>query len=133
MLNLPHHASYKKIVRYITAGVTGALIHFLVLITLKEIFFCSILLSTTTAFIIAGISSFLLQKYWTFKNKGTSEISLQMALYIVVALTNVGVNAGLMWFFSIKLGFYYLVAQVITSGLIAIESYILYNRIVFRK
>lgn len=119
--------------RFIISGLTGAAVHFLILISCKEVLHLSVLLSTTIAFIIASVVSFLLQKLWAFKNyeKG-SAIPLQIFRYLLVATLNVGVNALLMHLLVNIFGVHYIISQIITSGLIAIESFILYRMFVFK-
>lgn len=119
--------------RFVVSGATGTVVHFFFLIIGKEIIGFSIIASTTIAFIIASTVSFLLQKIWTFKNYNTAVIHLQAIRYLCIALINMGINAILMHMLSDRLAIYYLIAQFITSGLIAIESYLLYRFIVFKE
>lgn len=129
---LLYNKKERGILRFLISGTTGALVHFLILIFSKEILDLSIILSTTLAFSLASVVSFLLQKIWVFKNydKG-SAISHQAFRYLLVTILNVGINAILMHILVNIFGIYYIISQIVTSGLIAIESYILYKSLVF--
>ncbi len=126
------NTTFNSIHRFIVSGLTGAVVHFLVLISCKEILGFSIIISTTIAFTLASFVSFLLQKLWAFRNyeKGGA-ISRQVSRYLFVTILNVGLNALLMHILVNKFEIYYIVSQIITSGLIAIESYVLYKFVVF--
>ncbi len=129
---LLYNKKERGILRFLISGATGALVHFLILIFSKEILDLSVILSTTLAFSLASVVSFLLQKIWVFKNydKGNA-IPRQAFLYLLVTILNVGINAILMHILVNIFGIYYIISQIITSGLIAIESYILYKSLVF--
>lgn len=121
----------KKIQRYLVSGTTGALVHFFVLILLTELFETNVIFATTIAFICASVISFSMQKLWTFQDKGLN-IKYQVSSYLLVGTVNIFLNGSLMHFFVFRLELQYILAQFLTSGLIALESYFLYKHFVFR-
>lgn len=135
MLTISRHARipepFKRISRFVFSGGMGALTHFGILILMTELAGTGVILSTTTAFVAASGVSFSLQKVWTFKDRSLHAVPIQMLLYIIVALLNLVLNAALMYVLTEHLDLHYLAAQLITSGLIAAESYLLYKYVVF--
>ena len=119
------------ITRFIVSGTTGALIHFCILILFYETLNASLLFSTTVAFLVASIVSFTLQKFWAFQERSSVAIPRQAFLYLFLTGTNIVVNGYLMHWFTETLSLQYLLAQIFTSGLIAVESYFFYKRVVF--
>lgn len=121
--------------RYILSGGTAAFVNLAGLYILVRFFGFHYLLSATIAFIIAFIVSFLLQKYWTFGNfeRQRGVVQKQLSTFFLIALINLGLNTTLMYFFVGMCGFWYMFAQFLSSGLIALSSFFLYKIFVFKK
>lgn len=124
---------FKKIVRFSVSGVSGAVVHFLILISLVEIGNLPTVLATTIAFLSAATVSFTMQKVWTFKNYDQKRTPVQAGVYIAIGACNIVINAFLMYLLVNRLLFSYLPSQIVTSSIIAIESYFLYHYVVFRQ
>lgn len=122
---------FRKIKRFIISGGIGTLTHFGILIFLTEYIGFTVMFSTTVAFIFASVVSFTLQKLWTFESYSLHTVPSQMILYLGVTAMNITFNALSMYILHERLGWYYLLAQFLTSGMIAVESYTLYRYFVF--
>ncbi len=120
-------------VRYLIAGGTGALVHFAVLIGLVEYAGFYAVTASVCAFSVAFFVSFTLQKFWAFRNYKRSDSARQAGSYLLIGLMNLVINAVLMYLFVESLHLWYILAQVITTALIAVESYVLYTYIVFNQ
>jgi putative flippase GtrA len=124
---------YKKIVRFLISGGVAFTVHFAILIPLVEIGKLHPVLASVVAFVFAFGVSFTLQKFWTFKDPSITEAPMQVTRYFGIALMNLGLTALLMYVFVERSRIYYILAQIMTTGLIAIESYFLYKYLVFTK
>ena len=122
----------KKLARYIVAGGTGAIVHLSVLTALVELLNIYPVLASIGGFLCAFGVSFSLQKFWTFRNHDRATAPRQMMIYFGIQVVNLGLNVLLMYAFIEWVGIQYFVAQVATIGLLAIESYVLYSKVVFR-
>jgi glycosyltransferase involved in cell wall biosynthesis/putative flippase GtrA len=122
-----------RTVRYLIAGGIAASVHLGLLFILTSFFSVWYIVSTTFAIIAASVVSFLSHKFWTFKDKDVSKINLQTAYYLAMQGANVLINLGLMYILVDKLGFWYMTAQIISSGAIAFESYLVYRFFVFKS
>lgn len=120
-----------KVLRFIIAGSLGAITDLTILYILTDIWGVWYVFSTIVAFSMAFIVSFILQKFWTFKNYSKSAIRKQVPIYFVTALINVVVNTYLVFFLVHYQHVHYLLAQVITSCFIAVSSFVIYNKIIF--
>lgn len=120
-----------KVVRFIISGSIAALVLFLSLYILREVFGIWYLAASTISFILTLITSFFLQKYWTFDNKRLDVIRKQIGLYGIISLVNLGVNIVGMYFLVGILGLWYFLAQIIITALIACSQFFLYYYIVF--
>jgi putative flippase GtrA len=131
------YAAHMKIVRYIISGGTSAVTDLFLLYLFTDIFHIWYIISAALAFIIAFFVSFTLQKYWTFRDNSNEGIKKQGLMYFVIGLINLGVNTLLVYFFTeylfVFLRYDYLVSQVCAAGLIAIVSFFVYQKFIFRK
>ena len=126
----PHLRKRARLLRYLVSGSTSAVIDFLFLYLLTDIWGMHYLFSAILAFIIAFFVSFFLQKFWTFEDDSTERVHEQAVLYFVVAGINLGINTALMYYFVDILGIWYMAAQFLASGLIACESFFI-SRMLF--
>lgn len=119
--------------RYIISGGSAALTNVALLFLFTDIFHIYYLLSATLSYLISFFVSFYLQKYWTFGDGNRDKLYGQMSLYFIVAMANLLVNDILMYIFVDWLGIHHLISQILTSGLIAVYSFILYKILVFKQ
>ncbi|HUQ30348.1 MAG TPA: GtrA family protein [Candidatus Paceibacterota bacterium] len=121
-----------KIARYLVSGGTAATVDLVLLYAFTEWADLWYLLSSVLAFIIAFGVSFVLQKFWTFQDHDKENMHVQAGVYLAVAVMNLTLNTFLVFFFVQHFGFHYLFAQIFTSALIAVESFFVYQRFIFR-
>ncbi len=85
------------------------------------------------ALFIAIIVGFILQKYWTFDDRGSSRTSVQFMQYAAVALMNLVFNTAIVYALVDLAHVHYLIAQTIGAGLVAIASFFIYKKYVFKS
>ncbi|MEK7088476.1 MAG: GtrA family protein [Patescibacteria group bacterium] len=126
---------HSVIPRYLIGGAVGAATNVFSLFLLVEIFGVWYLLAAVWSFLIAWLVSFLLQKYWTFQNYLTENGALQKqaSYFFAISLFNLLPNTLLIYIFVDFFRWWYLLAQVFSSALIAISSFFLYKRFVFQQ
>jgi putative flippase GtrA len=125
--------TYGRIVRFVISGGTAAAVHLGLVFILVHFFSWYPVFASVCAFVIAFFVSFALQKLWTYKNFDRKNAGEQMGTYLAIQLANLGLNALSMYIFVEYTNVHYLVAQVITSGTIAIESFFVYKYFVFHS
>ncbi|MDO8565356.1 MAG: GtrA family protein, partial [bacterium] len=91
------------------------------------------LLASTLAFCIALVTSFVLQKFWTFSDDPNKNILGQFSRFAIVSVCNLAINVTLMYISVDVLTMQYLAAQFIVTGLIAFFSFFIYRDLVFRR
>lgn len=74
--------------RYLIAGFIAFLVDFLTFRTLYVVLNIDIKLSAAAGIILGFITSFILQKFWSFKGSHTKKVSLQIAIYVLLTLIN---------------------------------------------
>lgn len=120
-----------KIFRYLVSGGSAAVVHVGMLFVFVELFHLWYVLSSMSAFLIAFVVSFLLQKFWTFQNTSREGVHKQAGVYFIVAVINLALNTLLIYVFVEYFNFHYLIGQIVASGLIAISSFFIYSKFIF--
>lgn len=125
--------SKKQVSKYIVSGGTAAVANLSVLYVLTEVFNVWYLISASVSFIGAFAISFFLQKFWTFKDHETEGIHKQLSWYLAVILVNLALNALFVYFLVEHTGLWYMLAQVVSGLVIAVESFFVYRFFIFKR
>ena len=132
-INQQKYSKYIIYIKYIISGGTAAFIDLLLLYILTDIFHIWYLLSSGIAYVAAIATSFTLQKYWTFNDRGNNRIVSQISIFILVSILNIIVNTVGMYLLVDKLQLMYLLAQIIIGGSIAFANFAIYKLVIFKK
>lgn len=132
MLRLLHLFTQYKIVRFVISGGMSAGVTIGTVFVLTHIYDVWYLTATWTGFLLAVSVNFLLQKFWTFRDRALVDTHKQSAGFLAVNGINFFVNSAFMIFFVEYLDFWPVLAQVCSAALIACESFIAYS-FIFRR
>lgn len=125
------YPSHMKVFRYIVSGGMATLTNLFFLYIFTDLFGVWYLLSAVFSYIISFAVSFTMQKYWTFQDDSNDKIKSQAIIYVIVTSANLALNTFLIYLF-VEQGLHYLFAQVLSSIIIAVESFFVY-RFLFRS
>ncbi|MES3005141.1 MAG: GtrA family protein [Patescibacteria group bacterium] len=117
------------ILRYVASGGTSAVVDLLLLSFLYHVVGVHYLLSSIIAFCVAFFVSFILQKFWTFKNVSTEGIQRQSFIYLASSLFSLGVNTLLMYIFVEKMHLAVLLSQIFAGATVACFTFFISRRI----
>lgn len=121
----------RRVVRYIISGGTATASNFVVLYTFTEFLHIWYLTSSIIGLVAATGVSFMLQKFWTFKNAGLERVHIQLPLHISLALFNIAANTVLLYGFVQYLHVWYILAQFINAALLACMNFFVYRHFIF--
>lgn len=127
------YAAHMRIARFLISGGMSALVDFVLLYLFTDIIHVWYVASAVIAFIVSFFVSFGLQKYWTFRDHSNDRIVVQGASYLLLGLINLVVNTALVYAFTDWLGLYYMLSQFIAAGLVAVNNYFIYKRLIFKS
>lgn len=122
-----------KITRYVISGGTSVVANLVVLYSLVQILKIWYLTSAIISFCVSAIVSYVLQKFFTFKDYSTKGMHLQFSHFFLYALAMLGVNTTLMYIFVDVFGFWYLLSQVVITAITAFLNYFIFNKFIFNK
>lgn len=115
----------------IASGIT-ACADLLLLFIFREVLYMPHWFSINGAFAAAIIINFSLQKFWTFSDRDLNFAHKQFFKFFLLAMVNGVANGLIMFILLVQFGFWYLGAQIITMGILALANFVLYRRFVFR-
>ena len=120
-----------RVARYLFSGgiTVGVVLGSLYILT--DIFGIWYLASSIISLVFGFALSFVLQKFWTFRDNTLHRVHIQFSLHILLSLANIGVNTALMYILVSVFGLWYISAQLITSGLLASMNYAIYKHSIF--
>lgn len=119
-----------RVSKYVISGAIASLVMFVSLVFFRETLGIWYLYSSSFAFILAFLTSFALQKLWTFKNNvGNQSTHKQLVLFFVVSIINLGINALGMFILVDLVHIWYIFSQFLVTVLIAVWSFFVYRAI----
>ena len=124
---------FKIIIRFVMVGALTVISELFFLFIFFKLYHWHLLLATSSAFFISFFFNFYLHKFWTFKDDDNKKIKQQLSKYLFIAFLNLLINAKLMYLAVNYFHVHYLLSQIIVSFIIGIESFIMYNNIIFKK
>lgn len=92
-------ATQHKIVRYIIAGTTSAIVNFLTyfLLLRMPLFSKHYLYAAIIAFCVSFVISYTLQKFWVFQNHSKKDLHLQIGTYLLTSLGGLAINMSILY------------------------------------
>ena len=126
-------SKYIQIIRYILAGGIATAFNLVILFICVHYFHLWYLTSAIISFCLAVIISYLLQKFFVFRNYYTNNIRTQFLNFFIFNLVMLGLNTLLMYIFVDIISLWYLLAQALSSAITACINYIYFNKIIFKN
>ncbi len=80
-----------QLIKFIIVGAVNFLVDFGILTLLNKVFGWPLMISNTISYSCGVINSFMLNQYWTFKQKHKF-LSSRFAVFILINLLSLGVN-----------------------------------------
>jgi len=115
-----------QLVKFTAVGAFGTIVHYLILILLVEKSGTDAVVASSAGAVAGAFVNYFLNYYFTFQSKRRHTQAI--AQFYAVAGTGFLLNAILIWFIADLLGVYYLLAQLVTTGIVLLWNFWL-NRI----
>ena len=122
-----------RIIKYVFAGSLATASNLLILFISVHYLKLWYLISSIIAFCFGVSISYILQKFFTFKNYELENIHKQFLNFFIFALIMLVFNTLLMYVFVDIIKIWYLLAQAVSSILIAFINYTYFNKVIFKK
>ena len=142
-LYVTHRERIHFLARYGISGATGGIIKTLGLYVWVSVlgFEAEYLWGVVIAYCVALAVTFLMQKYWTFRDRSHAMLGHQVVFYTLVSLVNLGINALLLHLGKVSLESagmdffrgWYLLVQVLAVLISAMVAFFANYYITFRE
>ena len=123
----------KKLFKSLFSGGFVALIYLVLTYTLTEFLEINYLISTIIAFIVSFFLTFSLQKFWTFKNYDSHQLSRQLLFFTMQVICNVLISTPAIYLLVELLNMWYIHAQIFVLGTLAVINFIIFSFIFKNK
>jgi putative flippase GtrA len=124
---------YVQFFRYTIAGGIAYIVDFSVLFCLKEFFGIFYLTSAAVGFTFGIVTNYLLSLSWVFTGYERKSIPFELTIFFITGVSGLGLNHLIMWFFTDRIGLYYLVSKIISGALVLFWNFTLRKFILFNK
>ena len=111
-----------KLFRYVVVGVIGTAIHFGILIALVELLGVEPVTASTIGFIVTLVVSYVLNHRWTFQTD-RGHLSA-MPRYILVSISGLLLNSGIMFVTVHILGLWYVLGQSLVVVVVPLTNFL---------
>lgn len=118
--------------RYVVAGGTAFIVDAGLLYLLTEYGHIHYILAATCGFSCGTVTNYALSVTWVFPHRLIAARQLEFTLFTVIGLVGLAVNDLLIWWITAYLGFYYLSAKIIATGVGFLLNFSLRKIILFR-
>ncbi|MCX6757184.1 MAG: GtrA family protein [Candidatus Nomurabacteria bacterium] len=126
-------SKYFKILRYIFAGGLATGTNLLILFICVHYFHLWYLTGAIISFCGGVIISYILQKYFTFKDYSKETIYKQFSIFFIFNIVMLSLNTFLIFLFVDIFEIWYMAGQALSSFLIAFINYNYFNRVIFKR
>lgn len=116
------------------SGCISALVETSTFVLLLRVVGFGLVISNITSFVIALVTSFMLNKLWAFKSQShTKTLKTQALIYLLIAGANVFASSCLIVIFVEWLSFSAYLGKILAMMCIAVWNFFLFKTIVFKK
>jgi dolichol-phosphate mannosyltransferase len=124
--------SNKRLLKFAISGGISAVVSLSTLYLLTEQLGVYYLASSFIAYCFSFFTNFFLQKLWAFRDLEREKTAMKMGLFLANSVFNLALNVLLMHLLVDYFHVWYLLAQCIVIGTLAVMNYTIYRLYIFR-
>lgn len=121
-----------QLIRYGFVGGAAFLVDYGVLVLLTEVFGMHYLLSATISFILGLITNYLLSVVWVFNNRTLGNRWAEFAVFAIIGVIGLGLNALIMYVCTDKMGIHYMISKIISTVIVFFWNFFARKVILFK-
>jgi len=114
-------------------GGVGTIVHLMVLYIFTEFFSIYYLISGGIGFIVGSTSNFLITKKWAFREDIQQELFIKYFKFIIISMSALIVNLGVLYVFTEFVSVYYIISQYIANAVSCVIIFTVSKFWIFHK
>ncbi len=118
--------------KYALAGGVAFIVDFLALYLLTSLLHLHYLTSAAIAYMLGSAVHYILSIFFIFGSRSFENRTLEFTIFALIGVFGLGVNEGIMWFFTGRLGVYYLYSKLIATFVIFFWNFSTRKYVLFR-
>jgi putative flippase GtrA len=112
-----------QFVRYLVVGGTAFIVDFGLFYVLLGVATLHYLVAATLAYLVGLLVNYVLSTAWVFDYRRLQHRGQEFAVFAVIGVVGVGLNGGLIRYFSVSLGANYLQSKLLAAVLILLFNF----------
>lgn len=108
--------------RFAVVGIIGTVAHYVLLVMLVEMLAVNAVVASTAGATLGALVNYLLNRRYTFRSEKRHGEALTK--FLIIAASGLALNSSFMLLFVEILGVYYLLAQVVSTGLVLVWNFV---------
>ena len=104
-----------QLLRYGFVGGIAYAVDFGSLFFLTEFMKIHYLVSAAIAFILGLLTNYALSIFWVFSKRAVSNRQVEFMIFSIIGLIGLGLNEGIIWFFTETVHFHYLISKIFST------------------
>lgn len=105
-------------IKYLFVGGVCTVLDFLLLYILKDYLQVNYVIASAISFSIAVILNYILCTLWIFKTRKIKSRYGEFTVYVVISITGLLINTGLIWFLTEKLGIPVFLSKILGTPIV---------------
>ena len=90
------------------------------------------LTSAAIAFLLGLATNYFLSIFWVFNRRSVQNRMAEIIIFAVIGVIGLGLNEGLIWYFTEIVCLYYMISKVISTGFIYLWNFFARKYILYR-
>ncbi len=110
-------------VRYVIAGCLAFGIDFVLLKVFTDYVGLHYLLSAVIGYIAGVVANYVMSTRWVFGRRKLGRPWAEFVIFVLIGVVGLALTSLLMWLFTDKAGFYYLVSKILTTLTVTVWNF----------
>ena len=115
---------FEQFFKFGIVGVICFIIDYGLMIALTELAGVPYLISCGISFSVSVVVNYILSMRYVFSSKKDADRKKEFALFVLLSISGLLLTELLMWLFAAGLGINYMIAKIITTGIVMIYNFI---------
>jgi len=120
-----------QLFKYFFVGGIAYTVDFGSLFILTDIVKIHYLISAAIAFTLGLITNYTLSIFWVFSKRTVDNKRLEFIIFSIIGVVGLGLNEGIIWFFTETVHFHYLISKVFSTVVVFFWNFFARKKILF--